>query len=136
MKRRDYWKIWSLLVVAISIAVAFISNMRGTQTNIALYVGVWALGAMALSILTYKLGRRVEEPLYDERTVQIHAKASSATIAIFLLGSFIAGSALILIDRMGHTGYFQIGSTVFAMAFIFSMLHFCFRSYYNREYGG
>lgn len=136
MKREDYWKIWSLLVAAISVAAAFISSIKETQTNAALYMGVWAMGAIALSILTYKLRRRVEGPLYDERTVQIHAKASSATFAIFVLGSFLAGSFLILMDRMGHAGYLQIGSTVFAMAFIFSVLHFVFRGYYNKKYGG
>ena len=132
MKRRDYWKIWTLMVAALSATTAIISNMKVTQTTVALYAGVWALGAIAL----YKLRRRVEEPLYDERTVQIHAKATSATFTIFVLGSFFAGSALILMGRMGYTGYFQIGSTIFAMAFIFSLMHFVFRSYYRRKYGG
>jgi len=136
MKWRDYWKIWILLVAAISATAAIISNMKGVQTTIASYAGVWVLGAMAISILTYKLRRRVEEPLHDERTVQIHAKASSATFTIFVLGSFLTGSALILMGRMGYTDHVQTGYTIFTMAFIFSVMHFVFRSYYHRKYGG
>ncbi|MCW3992889.1 MAG: DUF2178 domain-containing protein [Candidatus Bathyarchaeota archaeon] len=132
MKRRDYWKIWFLVVAAIGATSGIISNMKVTPPIVALYAGAMVLGAIAL----YKLRRRVEEPLYDERTVQIHAKATSATFTIFVLGSFLAGTAMILMGRMGYTGYFQIGSTIFVMAFIFSVMHFVFRIYYRRKYGG
>ena len=132
MKRRDYWKIWVLVIAALGAISGVISNMKVTMPTVVFYAGAMALGAIAL----FKLRRRVEEPLYDERTVQIHAKATSATFTLFVLGSFFAGSALILMGRMGYTDYFQIGSTIFAMAFIFSVMHFVFRSYYRRKYGG
>jgi len=79
---------------------------------------------------------RIEEPIHDERTVLIHAKASSATFALFVLGSYLVGAILLIADRLGYTGYYQIGTTIFVMGFTFSIIHYFFRYYYNSKFGG
>jgi len=80
--------------------------------------------------------RRIKEPIHDERTALIHAKASSATVTIFVLGSYLVGTVLIIMGRMGYTSYYQIGATIFAMGFTFSILHSVFSYYYHLKYRG
>lgn len=123
---------YSSIPALISAAMGLSISIGITSKHVITGIKGFLVGISA--ILVYR--RRVQVPIHDERTILIYAKASSATFTIFVLGSFLVGSVLIMIDRMGYTGYFQIGSTIFALAFIFSMLHFVFRSYYHRKYGG
>ncbi len=121
----------------------FIPALIGVAIGISISIGIESRNPL-IPVITCLVGidcflvfrRRVKEPIHDERTFPIHAKASSATFAIFVLGSFLVGSVLLMMDRMGYTGYYQIGSTIFVMANIFLILHFVFRSYYHRKYGG
>ena len=121
----------------------FIPALIGAAIGVSISIGFTSrnpLIPVIISLVGLSAGlvyrQRVKEPIHDERTAFIHAKASSATFTIFVLGSYLVGSVLIMMGRMGYTGYFQLGTTIFAMAFIFSILHFVFRYYYHMKYGG
>ncbi len=121
----------------------YIPALIGAAIGVSISIGITSRNPL-IPVITSLVGlsvyllirRRIKEPIHDERTALIHAKASSATLAIFVLGSYLVGSILIMIDRMGYTSYYQIGATIFAMGFTFSILHSVFRYYYHLKYGG
>lgn len=90
-----------------------------------------------VAIGVYQLTKgKIKRPVHDERTVLIHSKASNATLTIFVLGSYLVGAILLMMDRMGYTSTFQIGATIFLMGFTFAILHSVFRYYYHSKFGG
>jgi len=110
-----------------------ISISKGIISRNPLIPVITSLVGISIYLL---IRRRIKKPIHDERTALIHANASSATFTIFVLGSYLVGSSLIMMDRMGYTSYYQVGTTIFAMGFTFSILHFVFRYYYHLKYGG
>ncbi len=121
----------------------YIPGLIGAAIGVSISIGITSRNPLIPVITTliglsiYLLIRgRIEKPIHDERTALIHAKASSATFALFVLGSYLVGTILLMMDRLGYTGYFQIGSTIFVMGFTFSIIHYFFRYYYNSKFGG
>ncbi len=121
----------------------YIPGLIGAAIGVSISIGFASRNPLIPVITTliglsiYLLIRgRIEKPIHDERTSLIHAKASSATFALFVLGSYFVGAILLMMDRMGYTGYYQIGTTIFVMGFTFSILHYFFRYYYHSKFGG
>ena len=120
-----------------------IPALIGAAIGVSIYIGITSRNPV-IPVITSFLGlsvyllirRRIKRPVHDERTALIHAKASSATFTWFVLGSYLVGSILLMMDRLGYASFFQIGATIFVMGFTFSILHYVFRYYYHLKYGG
>jgi uncharacterized membrane protein len=93
-----------------------------------------ALAIAGLSILF--LRRRVEEPLYDERSASVSRKASAAAFSAFTVGSLVVSALLFYLGNVSDPGYLQ---WAYGMAFIVCALmifRLIFWIYYTWRLGG
>ena len=120
-----------------------IGAFLGVAMGISIQIGIESRNPLIpvvtflVTIGVYQLTKgKIKRPVHDERTVLIHSKASNATFVIFLMGSYLVGSILLMMDTLGYGSYFQTGATIFLMGFIFAILHYVFRYYYHSKFGG
>jgi uncharacterized membrane protein len=128
MKLKTYSRYRSAIVVAIAmlIAVAVIQN--------SVFI---ALAAVTFGIVTLSLvRRRLTEIEHDERSILIHSKAASTTLAIITVGIAIIGLSLIFLSGQGIGNYEQIGYVLAFQANIILALRALLTYCYRNQLGG
>jgi uncharacterized membrane protein len=128
MKLNTYTRYQSAIVVAIAIlmAVAVILN------SLVIALAVVTIGIVALSLIR----RRLTEIEQDERSILIHSKAASTTLAITTVGMAIIGLSLIFLSGQGIGNYEQIGYVFAFQANIILALRALVTYYYRHQLGG
>ena len=96
-----------------------------------------ALAVVTFSIVTlYLLRRRLKDIEHDERTVLIHSKAASATLAIITVGMAVIGLSLIFLSGQGIGNFEQVGYLLAFQANIILALNALSNFYYRNKLGG
>lgn len=128
MKLETYTRYRSLIVVTIAmlIAVAVIHN------SIVIALAAVTLGIVSLSLVR----RRLTEIEHDERSILIHSKAASTTLAIITVSMAIIGLSLIFLSGQGIGNYEQIGYVLAFQANIILALRALLTYYYRNQLGG
>ena len=128
MKLEKYRRVRNAVVVAIAVLMAF-----GVAQN-SVFI---ALAAVTGGIVTLSLLRRgLTEVEHDERTVLIHSKAASATLAIITVGMAVVGLSLIFLSGRGIGNYEQSGYLLAFQANIILALRALLTYYYQNKLGG
>lgn len=128
MKLETYTRHRSFIVVAIAMlmAVAVIYN------SIVIALAAVTFGIVSLSLVR----RRLTEIEHDERSILIHNKAASTTLAIITVGMAIIGLSLIFLSGQGIGNYEQIGYVLAFQANIILALRALLTYYYRNQLGG
>lgn len=128
MELETYKKIRSIIVVALAVLMA----VAVIQNNIFI-----ALVAVTVCIVTLSLLRReLTEIEHDERTILIHSKAASATLAIITVGMAIIGLSLMFLSGQGIGTFEQTGYLLTFQANIILALRALLTYYYQNRLGG
>jgi uncharacterized membrane protein len=128
MKLATYMKLRSAIVVAIAVLMA-VSVARNSV--------VIALVAVTAGVVTLSLLRRgLTEVEHDERTVLIHSKASSTTLALTTVAIAIAGLSLIFLSGQGIGRFEQVGYLLAFLATGIQALNALLTYYYRAKLGG
>lgn len=89
------------------------------------------------TVVTWILVRKDQKTLVDERAQMINQKASTASMAVFLLGTTGVGLALVTLSNGGYPAYFSsMGYTLMYSACALLILSLIFGTYYRHKYGG
>jgi uncharacterized membrane protein len=128
MKLETYKKIR----IAIAFATAILMAYAVLQNNISIAVVAVTSGIVAL----YISRRSLTEIVHDERTILIHSKAASATVAITTVAMAIVGLSLVFLSAQGIGNYEQIGYLLAYQATIILCLNALLGYYYRKKLGG
>ena len=128
MKLETYTRYRSLIVVAIAMLMA----VAVIQNSIFIAVAAVTFGVLSLSLVR----RRLTEIEIDERSILIHSKAASATLAIITVGIAVIGLSLIFLSGQGIGYYEQIGYALAFQANIILALRAVLTYYYRNQLGG
>jgi uncharacterized membrane protein len=128
MKLETYTRYRSLIVVAIAMLMA----VAVIQNSIFIAVAAVTFGVLSLSLVR----RRLTEIEIDERSILIHSKAASATLAIITVGMAVIGLSLIFLSGQGIGHYEQIGYALAFQANIILTLRAVLTYYYRNQLGG
>jgi uncharacterized membrane protein len=123
-----YWK-YQMVAMA---AVGFLMGLGFMQDNTVLIMIALAIAGSSILFLR----RRVEEPLYDERSASVSRKASAAAFSAFTVGSLVVSALLFYLGNVSDPGYLQ---WAYGMAFIVCALmifRLIFWIYYTWRLGG
>lgn len=102
------------------------------QDNAVLVICALVIGVS--SIVYFR--RKVEEPLYDERSSIVSTKASAATFSTFTLGSLAVATISFYLGKISNPEYLQ---WAYGLAFVVCALmavRLFFWLYYTWKYGG
>lgn len=128
MDASTYWK-YQLFVTG---AMGFLFGLGFQQDNTILVISALVIG---ISSIVY-FRRKVEGPLYDERSSIVSTKASAATLSIFTLGSLAVAAILFYLGNTSNPEYLQ---WAYGLAFVvcaLMILRLFFWIYYTQKYGG
>ena len=128
MKLETYTRYRSVIVVAIAMLMA----IAVIQNSIFIAVTVVTFGVLSLSLVR----RRLTEIEHDERTILIHSKAASSTLAIITVGMAVIGLSLIFLSGQGIGNFEQIGYVLAFQANIILALRAVLTYYYRNQLGG
>jgi len=96
-----------------------------------------ALAAVTSGIVALSLLRRgLTQVEHDERTVLIHSKAASTTLAITTVAIAVTGLSLIFLSGQGLGNYEQAGYLLAFQANIIQALNALVHYYYRAKLGG
>ena len=98
---------------------------------------VIALTAITFGIVTLSLTRRnLKEIEHDKRSILIHSKAASTTLALITVGMAIIGLSLMFLSGQGIGNYEQIGYLLAFQANIILVIRSLLNYYYRNMLGG
>ena len=127
MKLESYKRIRS----AITAFIAALVGIGVVRNSIIIALVAVTLGIIAL----YLLRRGLTEIEYDERTVIIHSKAASTTLAVVTVSMAIIGLSLVFLSRQWIGDYEQVGYILAYQANIILALNAVLNYYYRNKMG-
>ena len=128
MRLETYARYRSVIVVAIAMLMA----VAVIQNSIVIALAAVTFGIVSLSLVR----RRLTEVEHDERSMLIHSKASSTTLAITTMGMAVIGLSLIFLSGQGIGNFEQIGYVLAFQANIILALRAVLTYYYRNQLGG
>jgi len=128
MKLATYTKLRAVIVVAIAVLMA----VGVARNSVFVALGAVTAGVVGLSLLR----RGLTEVDRDERTVLIHSKAASMTLAFTTVGVAFAGLSLIVLSGHGVGDYEQAGYLLAFLATGIQALNAVLIYYYRGALGG
>lgn len=122
---------WKYQVISAG-AMGFLMGLGAHQENKILIVFALVIG---VSSMVY-FRRKVEGPLYDERSSIISTKASAATFSAFTLLSLALSAILYYLGITSNTEYLRWAYGLAYIVCAIMILRLFFWAYYTRKYGG
>lgn len=128
MDASSYWKYQ--MIIAGTMGVFF--GIGFQQNNMILVASALVVGI--LSIVYFR--RRVEEPLYDERSSIVSMKSSAASFSTFTVGALAVAGVFYYLGSTTNPEYLKWAYTLAWIVIANMILRMFFWVYYTRRYGG